>query len=163
MKKATLILAVIALMFSTNIFAQENTSTKVEKITREVLKAYKTQDVELLKKNASGIIKMSISKSYFEDKDVKEYIRVINDWDGKIRGIGYETQHIGPMTIYMATVYFADAPKDYIYVVTLSRTDKGKQWVMFAKGLDKIKKEEFNSLDKSLSLNTTNTNTKPKR
>ncbi len=152
MKKVTLILTVVALLFSTNILAQENTSENVEKIAREVLKAYKTQDVELLKKNASGILKQAISESYFKDKDIKKYIKVINEWDGKIRGIGYETVHFGNRTMQSATVYFADVPKSSdIYVVTLSHSDKSDHWVMFAKGIDKIKKEEFDSLDKTLS------------
>ena len=150
MKKVTLIFAAIAFMFSTNIFAQENTSQEVEKIAREVLKAYKTQDVELLKKHASGILKQSISESYFKDKGVKEYIKVINNWDGKIRGIGYETEHFGTTTIQMATVYFADVPKsDNIYVVMLSKRNSS-DWVMFAKGVDQEKKEEFDSLKKTL-------------
>ena len=133
-------------MLSSNIFAQQD----VESVAKDVLQAYKTQDVELLKKRASGFLKNAITKSYFEDKTAKKYIEVIKNWDGQIRGIGYEKQNMGPMHILMATVYFADDPKSNdIYEVLLSNTN-GKGWVMFGSGIGKEEKSEFDKLSPTI-------------
>jgi len=156
MKKLTQIMVVVALMISTNLFAQENTSVKVESIAKEILKAYKTKDVELLKKHASGVLQDAISESYFEDADSKEYTEVAKRWDGRIKGIGYDVQAMGAMTMYMANVYFADAEKEgEIYEVVLSKLND-QDWVMFARGILKAQKSEFDELSKSLAVNKPN-------
>ncbi len=150
MKKLGLILTMVALMFSSNIFAQANTQAQVESVAKDVLQAYKTQDVELLKKHASGILKYSITDSYFKDKEIQEYIGVIKNWDGQIRGIGYEEQNMGPVPILMATVYFADDPNSNdIYEVLLSNAN-GKGWIMFGSGLAKEGKSKFDKLSKTV-------------
>ena len=149
MKKLTLILAV-TLMISTGLVAQND----VENTAKEILKAYKTKDTELLKKNASGVLKYAISDSYFEDENLQRDIKAAENWDGEIRGIGYVVNNIAGKKIIMASVYFADIPNsDSIYEVLLSNYEN-QGWVMFGAGLGADKKENFESLNKTLSSGT---------
>ena len=150
MKKVTLILAVVALMISTNLFTQENASLKVEKIAIEILKAYKTKDVEFLKKHASVVLKPALSKDYFEDENVKKDIDVIKKWDGKIREVRYEVQSMGPMKIYMASVYFTEAQASNEICELLLSDMNNQGWVMVGEGIIKEKKTEFDKLSKTL-------------
>jgi hypothetical protein len=140
MKKSILISALL-FFFSFIAFAQ------VEDIAKEVLKAYKTKDVELLKKNASGMLKMAISDSYFEDKGLQEDIKAAENWDGKFREIRYNSGDMMGKKLYLASVYFSDIKDnpDEIYTVALSSMDK-ENWVMFGSGIVAETKEEFNKM-----------------
>ncbi len=146
MKNLKLILLGIVFVFSTTLSAQ------VEKVAKEVLKAYKDKDVELLKKNASGIMKYAISESYFDDKDIQEEIKSVENWDGKIREIRYKTGDLFNKKVHIASIWYSDVSgnKNEIYTVFLSSIDKNK-WVMFGIGLGTETKEEYNKMDKSLS------------
>jgi len=102
--------------------------------------------------------KMIISSAkdeYFNNKDIQDDLKAIESWDGKIRGIGYETKNIMGKKITMADVYYSDA-KDTseIYDVLLSSFDN-KKWVFVGTGIGKEKREEFNKLSKTLSSNDT--------
>ncbi len=155
MKKVTLILAV-AIMISTNLFAQN----QAEDVAKEILMAYKTKDVELLKKHASGVLKFTISKSYFEDDNIRKDIKAVENWDGEIKGIGYKTGSIAGKQINTASVYFADVPNsDNIYEVLLSNYDN-QGWVMFGEGLGTEKKADFEKLSKTVSSDTISKTTK---
>ena len=125
----------------------ENVATDVAK---EVLYAYKNKDVELLKKNASGIIKYAISPSYFEDKSVQDDAKAIDEWDGTIKEVRYDTDNIMGNKMVLATAYYADAGPDQIYAVILSSLDNGKNWVFVGTGLGKLTKEEFKQLSKTI-------------
>ncbi len=148
MRNVKFILLGITIMFSTTLFAQ------VENIANEVLKAYKERNVELLKKNASGIMKHAISVSYFEDKDIQEEIKSVDNWDGKIREIRYKSGDMFDKKVYIASIWFSEVVenKDEIYTVFLTSVDKEK-WVIFGIGIGTEVKEEFNKMDKSLSGN----------
>ncbi len=148
MKKIKYILAGIIIILSTTLFAQ------VENVAKEVLKAYKEKNVELLKKNASGVMKYAISDSYFKDKDIQEEIKSAENWDGKIREIRYRTGDMFNKKVYIASIWFSEIPEndDEIYTVFLSSVDK-KTWVMFGIGIGSETKEEFNKMDKYLSNN----------
>ena len=149
MKKLTLILAV-ALMLSTSLLAQN----QVENTAKEVLKAYKDKNPELLKKHASGVLKYAISDSYFEDENLQKDVKAAENWDGEIRGIGYVVNNIAGKKIIMASVYFADIPNsDSIYEVLLSNYEN-QGWVMFGAGLMADKKENFDILSKTISSGT---------
>jgi hypothetical protein len=144
--KKILITTVVFLAFS--ILA----SAQVENTAKEILKAYKNRDLELLKKNASGILKMAIKDGYFESNDLQDAIKVVDNWDGKIREIRYTEEKVMGKTAHIAAAYFADHPdnKDEIYWVALSRMG-GSDWVMFAKGLMSDKKSEFEKMNPSLT------------
>ena len=128
LKKFKLKVVIIISLFSLVACSQvENVATDVAK---EVLYAYKNKDVELLKKNASGIIKHAISPSYFEDKSVRDDAKAINEWDGTIKEVRYDTDNIMGKKMVLATAYYADAGPDQIYAVMLSSLDNGKNWVL---------------------------------
>lgn len=139
--KNIIFLTVLTLLFAVN--------AQVEKIALEVLRAYKDQDVELLKKNASGIMKPSINKNYFEDKNIKEDIEVLASWDGKIKEIRYDSDDIMGTFVVVATAYYSDCSEDEINTVMLSTMD-GKNWVFLGSGLEKVKKADFVKLTTTL-------------
>lgn len=144
MKKAFLAFLVL-FSFSLSLYAQ------AESVAKEVLTAYKNKDAELLRKNASGIMKMAISPSFFSDPSVKENMKSVENWNGKIKEIRYGSENMMGQKIMLACAYYADVPgKDEMYVVFLSSTDN-KTWVMFANGIDTINKTEFEALNKGLS------------
>lgn len=124
--------------------------SQVENVAKEVLNAYKNKDVELLKKNASGILKMVISKAYFEDKSVQEDAKAIDGWDGNIKEVRYGSDNIMGRKTVMATAYYADGGKGQIYAVVLSSMDNGKKWVMVGSGLASLEKKEFEQLSKTI-------------
>ncbi len=144
MKKIFLIVALL-LILSVSAFAQ------VENAARDVLTAYKNRDVELLKKHASAILKMAISEDYFKDEALKKDLKAVDNWDGKIREVRYETKNMMGANVVMATVYFADVPgKDEINAVLLSNFNN-TGWTIFGNGISSMAKEEFNQLSKVIS------------
>ncbi|RKX65116.1 hypothetical protein DRP44_07025 [candidate division TA06 bacterium] len=150
MKKLTLI-SVFLLLISTSLFAQN----QLIDTAKEILKAYKTKDVALLKKHASGVLKYAITESYFDDDNVRENLKAVENWDGKIRGIGYKSGKMMGKEIKMAYVYFADVPNtDSIYEILLSNYNN-QDWVMFGLGLDREKKSEFEKLNVTALSDTT--------
>ena len=140
-------------IISTFIFISAITAfSQVENVAKEVLNAYKNKDVELLKKNASGILKLVITKSYFEDKSIQEDAKAIAGWDGTIKEIRYEIDNMLGKKTVLATAYYADAGPDQIYAVLLSSLDNGKNWVFVGSGLGSLKKEEFEQLSKTIPV-----------
>lgn len=122
---------------------------QIEKnIAKEVLKAYKERNTELLKKNASGIMKYAITDSYFKSEKNQEIINAVDKWDGKIKEIRYKSGDMMGKKIFLCSVYFADSQenKDEIYTVVLSSYDN-KKWLMFAGGIIEEKKEEFEKMN----------------
>lgn len=135
--KNIMILAILMFLFSAN--------AQVEKIALEVLKAYKDQDVELLKKYASGIMKPAINKSYFEDENIKKDLEVLASWDGKIKEIRYNSDDIMGNFIVVASAYYSDRSENEINIVVLSIMD-GKNWVFLGSGLETVPKADFMKL-----------------
>ena len=131
-------------IISTLIFIATITAfSQAENVAKEVLNAYKNKDVELLKKNASGILKMAITKAYFDDKSIQEDARTVDRWDGTIKEVRYASDNIMGRKTVMATAYYAGGGKDQIYAVLLSSMDNGKNWVMVGSGLVSFRKERI--------------------
>lgn len=126
--------------------------SQVETVASEVLKAYKDRDPELLKKNASGFVKMAISDSYFEDEQFKDDLKAVDSWDGALKEIRYKSDNLMGKKVNMAMVHFTSNPdvEDEIFVVTLSNIKKDN-WVMFGSGIVSEKKSEFEKGRLSLS------------
>ena len=124
----------------------------MENVAKEVLNAYKNKDVELLKKNASGILKYAISEGYFEDKSVKEDAKAVEGWDGTIKEVRYEIENMMGKKAVLATAHYADAEADQIHAVLLSSLDNGKNWVFVGSGLGTLKKAEFEQLSKTIPV-----------
>ena len=158
MKKITILSTIIALMMAINLFAG---LPKAENIVEEVLKAYKTKDVELLKKNASGMLIHAISESYFEDKGIQDDMKVVENWDGNIREIRYATDKMMGKKITIAMAHYADVPdNNEIYAVILSTMDNEK-WVFIGTGLSKEKKEDFEKMSKTIEVGEAKAKEKP--
>ena len=149
MKKVTLIWAMVAVMMATGLYAQDD---NVSGVAKKIIKAYQNRDVELLKENASGMLKMvlnSTGDSFFKDKKMKDVIAAADNWDGEIRGIGYENESMMGKTVSMATVYFADGnKKGDIWEVLLTKTGDGP-WLAFGEGISAGTKKEFDELTTS--------------
>jgi len=149
MKKTTVIFVAIALMFSANIFAQNN--GHVETIAKEIIKAYHDRNPELLKKHASGILKPAINDAYFKDEQFADILNAVDHWDNKIRGIRYEQNNILGKKLYSASVYFTDSKKSQskIWTVDLSQID-GQEWVALGPGIAETDTVDFNKMKKIL-------------
>jgi hypothetical protein len=124
---------------------------QAEDIAKEVLKAYKTKDVALLKKNASGMMVNAISESYFGDKSIQEDMEVVQSWDGNIKEVRYGVENMMGTKVTMAMVHYADeSDAEEINVVLLSTMDNEK-WVFIGSGLSTEKKENFIKLHKTVA------------
>ncbi len=155
--KKLFLLSIILFAFNISIFSQ------IENVAKEILTAYKNKDAELLKKNASGMLLMAISPAYFTDPSLKEDIQSVENWNGEIKEIRYQVNDMMGKKIYMATAHYADIPgKADIYAVLLSSTD-GKKWIMFASGLGKLSKTEFDEMSKEIPVSVAKTENKPSK
>ena len=81
--------------------------------------------------------------------------KAINEWDGTIKEVRYDTDNIMGKKMVLATAYYADAGPDQIYAVMLSSLDNGKNWVFIGTGLGKLTKEEFKQLSKTIPVEGT--------
>lgn len=139
MKKRFIALIVGVLLFSTNLlFAQGN----AKEIAKEVIKAYKTEDVDLLKKHVTGMMLYAINDDFFESDDGAPLVEIAKKWDGDIKDIRYSKGDIMGKTVFLSSVYFSDNPNGNLNVVTLSSYEKS-DWKAFAFGISEISKEEF--------------------
>ncbi|MDZ7821581.1 MAG: hypothetical protein U5N26_07075 [Candidatus Marinimicrobia bacterium] len=138
MKKIVVIAIFTFFLF---LFAQAN----VETVAKEVLEAYKTKNVEMLKKNASGMVAHIINENYFEDKSIKEDMKSLANWNGKIKGIRYDSENFMGNFVIIAHAYYSDHSEDEINVVTLSNMNSTR-WVFLGTGLDQMKKTDFDQL-----------------
>mgnify|MGYP006294525239 FL=1 len=124
--------------------------TQVEDIAMEVLKAYKTRDVELLKKNASGMFKKIISEEFLESENSQAVLNIIDNWDGKIREVRYSKEKVMGETTTVAAAFFADNPNnDEICFVTLTRKAEN-DWVIFGNGIMCNNRSEFEKMSTKL-------------
>lgn len=121
---------------------KKETYAPAEKEAQQILVAYITKDLELLKKYASGMMKSALSEKALERPRERERIE---SWDGKIKEIRYYSDEINFQKIYYAyAVYKGDPSKDEkVYAVSLKSKDK-KNWYMGINSLITIKKENFN-------------------
>ena len=137
--------------------------SQVENVAKEILEAYKNKNVELLKKNASGILLMAISADYFNDPALKGDLKSVEKWNGEIKEIRYQTGDMMGKKIFLATAYYVEiSGTNEIYTVSLSSID-GQKWVMFGSGLAKIQKAEFEQMSKEIQFTDAKKETKPAR
>jgi hypothetical protein len=152
MKRTIVLILIAVIVISTNLFAG---LPKVEDIAKEVLKAYKTKDVELLKKNASGMLINAISKSYFQDKGIQDDLKVVENWDGNIKEIRYVVENMMGKKITMAMVHYSDAADSKKINVVLLSTMDNEKWVFIGSGLSTEKKENFEKMSKTIEAGET--------
>ncbi len=147
MKKVTVILAVVALMISTNLFAQNNSEKEIRNIAEQVIQAFKTQDWQLMKKITKSD---DVDENYFNIEEHKKYIELAKNWDGSIKDIHYAVVHLG-YTLTIASVYVADVQdgSNNIYSIPISKKDDN-DWQATAEGIVTLSKSKFDSYNKEL-------------
>jgi hypothetical protein len=118
-------------------FAQGN----AEAIAKEVIKAYKNEDADLLKKHASGMVVHLINDGFFES-DGKPLVEIAQQWNGKIKEIRYTKGDMMGSELLLASAYFGDNPNGNLNVVILSSLEKA-DWKAFALGITDVSREEF--------------------
>ena len=114
----------------------------VEQASTDIIEAYKTKDVDLLKKYATGVIMYVINEGFYESDDAMPLVEIAEKWDGKIKEIRYTQGDMMGKTILLASVYFSDNPNGNLNAVLLSSYEDS-EWKAFALGIGDIPKEEF--------------------
>ena len=120
-----------------------------EKVAEEIIKAYKTEDVALLKKYVTGMMLYVINDGFFQSDDGKPLVEVAKNWDGTIKEIRYSEGDMMGKKVLLASVYFSDNPNGNLNVVTLTSYEKS-DWKAFALGISDISKEEFEQGSKEI-------------
>lgn len=119
-----------------------------EEAALQVLLAYKTKNVDLLKEYASGIMSMALDEDAMERPDFE---KELNGWKGDIKEVRYDSDEITFQKYYYAYAHYytdKDAP-DKVYIVGLQSTDKNK-WVITVNPLRSIAKSKFEEKSKQL-------------
>ena len=146
MKNLFNILMVFALiLISESIVAQGNP----ESVAKDVIKAYKTKDVDLLKKHMTGMMLYVINDGFFNSDDGKPLAEIASKWDGTIKEIRYSRGDIMGKDVLLASAYFSDNPNGNLNVVILSSFEKS-DWKAFAYGITDISKAEFDEGSKEI-------------
>jgi len=139
MKKLIYLPLIFIFFISVNLtYAQGDAET----IAKEVIKAYKNKDADLLKKHATGMMVHIINDNFFESDDGKPLVDIAKQWDGKIKEIRYEKGDVMGNEVLLSSAYFSDNPNGNLNVVILSSFDNSA-WKAFALGITDISKEEF--------------------
>ncbi|NOX33260.1 MAG: hypothetical protein GXP56_05915 [Deltaproteobacteria bacterium] len=158
--KKILLVFIVLLISGIPVFAQD---LQVQNVTEDVLTAYRNRDIDLLKKHASAILKVSISQNYFKGESIRGDLKAADNWDGKIKEIRYDSKNMMGANVLMATVYFADVTgTDEMYAVLLSNFNN-TGWVIFGNGISKITKDEFEKLSKTIPVPPADTSIKSKK
>ncbi|MDP8268174.1 MAG: hypothetical protein RAP70_11685 [Candidatus Celaenobacter antarcticus] len=137
--KRLVVLMLMILLTCQMIMAQET----IEQIAKDIINAYKTSDVNLLKKHASGMLLPAINENFFEDKQAKEIAVMVNGWDGTIKEIRYNSENIMNKNVTITIVYFKMcADEEQICAVLLSSLDNS-EWKALGFGISTVEKVEF--------------------
>lgn len=145
-KFVTLLIVLFCFSLFQTAFAQGD----AERVAKEVLKAYKEKNLDLLKKYLTGIVVCAVNDGFFDSDDGAPLVEMANSWDGEIREIRYSSGDLMGREISIANVYFGDNPNGNLNVVILSSME-GSDWKAFAFGVTDMSEEEFN--EGSLTLN----------
>lgn len=146
MKRAVnLLLLLLMMLVSTQVLAQDDPN----KAAKNIIKAYKGQDVALLKKYASGALAFTINENYFEGKDAKPLIEIAKGWDGKVREIRYNKSKMMGSTVVLGYVHIGDNASGKLNIVALTSLNKS-EWKAFGLGITEMSREEF--LEASLEI-----------
>lgn len=134
------------ILISESIVAQGNP----ESVAKDVIKAYKTKDVDLLKKHMTGMMLYVINDGFFDSDDGKPLAEIASKWDGTIKEMRYSKGDVMGKEVLLASAYFSDNPNGNLNVVILSSFEKA-DWKAFAYGITDISREEFEEGSKELS------------
>lgn len=112
-----------------------------EEAAQQVLLAYKTKDVEMLKQYASWAMSMALDE---DAMDRPNFEKQLKSWDGAIKEVRYASDEINFQQIYYAYAHYCDDKEDpdKIYIVTIQSSDKEK-WVITMNPLRKMSKATY--------------------
>ncbi len=113
-----------------------------EPIAKEIIKAYKNKDAQLLKKHLSGIMVYAVNENYFDSDDAKPMVEVAKSWNGKIKEIRYSKGDLMGKTVLIASAWFSDNPNGNLNTVLLSSYGNS-DWKALGMGITDMSKEEF--------------------
>ena len=119
-----------------------------EETAQQVLLAYRTKNVDLLKKHASSIMSMTLDENAMERPNFE---KELNSWDGSIKEMRYDSDEITFQKYYYAHAHFYTNKKnpDIVYVVGIQSTDK-VNWVITVNPLRKLTRAKFEERSKQL-------------
>ncbi len=112
-----------------------------EQAAQQVLLAYRTKDVDLLKEYAGGMMSMALDEDAMDRPDYEEQL---NSWDGSIKEMRYDSDVVTFEDVYYAFAHYETNKDDpnKMYVVSLKSRDKEK-WVITMNPLNTYKKATF--------------------
>jgi len=149
MKKNSLLVLII-MLFVINAFSQSKTDTIFD-ITYKIIKAYKTQNSDLLSSYSSFYAKSEVKeKDYWKKDDVKKTVEIAQKWDGKIRGVGYQTMNFPGTKMENALVYLYDTPEGKIYTLQFSRKNSGNWFLSMMGGINEYDKSHFDNFKQDM-------------
>ena len=112
-----------------------------EEAAQQVLLAYKTKNVDLLKQYASDIMSMTLDEDALNRPDLQ---KEISGWDGAIMEVRYDSDEITFQKYYYAYAhYYTDKDNpDELYIVGLQSTDK-INWLVTTNPLRSLTRSKF--------------------
>lgn len=119
-----------------------------EKEAQQVLYSFITEDLDLLKDHASGMMRMALDEETIKSPPNKE--RVMN-WSGAIKEVRYQHKVITFEDVYYAYALFAGDPQsdEHVYTVALESSDK-ESWTLAPSYIQRMSGEDY--LEKSSEL-----------
>lgn len=125
----------LAILLMSILFAPPAFSQTAAEVAKDVLTAYKSKDLEGVKKYSAPFIAAAMNDTVFEDKDVK----ALESWDGEVREVRYFTNEMG----LQASAYYDD--KDKKALRALSLINSGHGWKQM--GVSTVPKKKFLSYE----------------
>lgn len=120
-----------------------------EYAAQQVLLAYATKNLNLLKEYASGMMRMALDEEAMERPDFEKQLKA---WDGSIKEVRYSYSFINFEHIYYAHAHYSTDKDDpnKIYLVVIQSRDQ-ENWVITVNPLLRTTLEEFQNLDTVIS------------
>lgn len=136
------IISLTAIFLVISLIAYSQAQKNPEPIAKEILKAYKSKDAALLKKNLSGIMVYAVNENYFDSDDARSLVEIAKSWNGKIKEIRYSKGDLMGKKVLIASAYFGDNPNGNLNTVLLSSYESS-DWKALGMGITDMSKEEF--------------------
>ena len=139
MKNISLLACLFLLVFA---YSKTNAQGDPNKATKEIVKAYKEKNADLLKSYATGVLVNVINENFFESNDAMPLVDIAKEWDGEIREIRYAKGEMLGATVIIANVYISDNPSGNLNSVMLTSYNSSS-WKAFGLGITETSKDEF--------------------
>ncbi len=119
-----------------------------EEAAQQVLYAFITEDLDLLKSYASSMMRMALDEDAVKEPSHKEQVR---NWNGEIKEVRYHHKVITFEDVYYAFALFSGDPQtdEHVYAVALESSDK-ESWTLSPSFVQRINSEDY--LEKSVEI-----------